>query len=206
MSSFTCYILLLNIDNLLSIFLNVSSIVYLNNWEKWREVVCSFKLHDVYYLPNYVKAFEINGDGTPLLLYFEADGLRAINVVMKRDLSDFPPLSNKVETGKFFDLITPYGYGGFIIEEAQVNDLYANPTHPYTIGLLGSLPRLDSKTNEIERKGRKQSGYLLMIGGLLQLVSLLGSPTLSILVMILVGISVVSLSIYYAYLHFKTAS
>jgi hypothetical protein len=40
----------------------------------------------------------------------------------------------------------------------------------------------------------------------LQLVSLLGSPTLSILVMILVGISVVSLSIYYAYLHFKTAS
>ncbi len=34
-------------------------------------------------------------------------------------------------------------YGGFIIEEAQVKELYANPQHPYTIGLLGSLPRLD---------------------------------------------------------------
>jgi oligopeptide transport system ATP-binding protein len=34
-------------------------------------------------------------------------------------------------------------YGGFIIEEADVKDLYANPQHPYTIGLLGSLPRLD---------------------------------------------------------------
>ena len=34
-------------------------------------------------------------------------------------------------------------YGGFIIEESPVNDLYANPTHPYTIGLLGSLPRVD---------------------------------------------------------------
>ncbi|HEM4266217.1 TPA: DUF1648 domain-containing protein [Streptococcus suis] len=70
------------------------------------------------------------------------------------------------------------------------------------------LPKeeLDSKTNEIERKGRKQSGYLFIIGGLLLLVSLLGSPSLSILVLILVGISVVSLSIYYAYLHFKTAS
>ncbi|MBK9924059.1 MAG: ABC transporter ATP-binding protein [Anaerolineales bacterium] len=34
-------------------------------------------------------------------------------------------------------------YGGFIIEEAMVNDLYANPSHPYTIGLLGSLPRVD---------------------------------------------------------------
>ena len=36
-------------------------------------------------------------------------------------------------------------YGGYIIEEAQVNELYANPTHPYTIGLLGSLPRVDEK-------------------------------------------------------------
>ena len=34
-------------------------------------------------------------------------------------------------------------YAGFIVEEAQVKELYANPRHPYTIGLLGSLPRLD---------------------------------------------------------------
>ncbi len=34
-------------------------------------------------------------------------------------------------------------YGGYIIEEAPVRELYANPTHPYTLGLLGSLPRLD---------------------------------------------------------------
>ena len=34
-------------------------------------------------------------------------------------------------------------YGGFIIEEAPVDELYANPAHPYTIGLIGSLPRVD---------------------------------------------------------------
>jgi oligopeptide transport system ATP-binding protein len=34
-------------------------------------------------------------------------------------------------------------YGGYIVEEALVDDLYANPQHPYTIGLLGSLPRMD---------------------------------------------------------------
>jgi oligopeptide transport system ATP-binding protein len=39
-------------------------------------------------------------------------------------------------------------YGGFIIEEAEVKDLYAHPTHPYTVGLLGSLPRLDAKQDE----------------------------------------------------------
>ena len=35
-------------------------------------------------------------------------------------------------------------YGGYIIEEALVNELYVNPSHPYTIGLLGSLPRVDA--------------------------------------------------------------
>jgi len=34
-------------------------------------------------------------------------------------------------------------YAGFIIEEAPVKELYANPRHPYTLGLLGSLPRVD---------------------------------------------------------------
>ena len=34
-------------------------------------------------------------------------------------------------------------YGGYIIEEAPVNELFANPSHPYTIGLIGSLPRVD---------------------------------------------------------------
>ncbi|MGD9046567.1 MAG: ABC transporter ATP-binding protein [Anaerolineae bacterium] len=34
-------------------------------------------------------------------------------------------------------------YAGSIVEEALVEDLYAIPAHPYTVGLLGSLPRLD---------------------------------------------------------------
>jgi oligopeptide transport system ATP-binding protein len=36
-------------------------------------------------------------------------------------------------------------YGGYIIEEAPVKALYADPSHPYTLGLLGSLPRVDEK-------------------------------------------------------------
>lgn len=70
------------------------------------------------------------------------------------------------------------------------------------------LPKeeLESKSNEIERKGRKHAGYLFMVGGLFLLVSLLGSPTLSILVLILFGISVITLSLYYFYRRYKTAS
>ncbi len=36
-------------------------------------------------------------------------------------------------------------YAGYIVETAAVKELYANPRHPYTVALLGSLPRLDEK-------------------------------------------------------------
>jgi oligopeptide transport system ATP-binding protein len=40
-------------------------------------------------------------------------------------------------------------YAGFIVEEAPVKDLYACPSHPYTVGLLGSLPRLDAVAHRL---------------------------------------------------------
>ncbi|NOX61082.1 MAG: ABC transporter ATP-binding protein [Chloroflexi bacterium] len=39
-------------------------------------------------------------------------------------------------------------YAGKIVEEAEVHDLYANPHHPYTLGLLKSIPRLDQGHDE----------------------------------------------------------
>jgi oligopeptide transport system ATP-binding protein len=39
-------------------------------------------------------------------------------------------------------------YAGYIVEESGVKDLYLNPRHPYTLGLLGSLPRLDEERRE----------------------------------------------------------
>jgi oligopeptide/dipeptide ABC transporter ATP-binding protein len=40
-------------------------------------------------------------------------------------------------------------YGGKVVEEAQVGDLYARSLHPYTRGLLSSLPRLDQKGQDL---------------------------------------------------------
>ncbi len=39
-------------------------------------------------------------------------------------------------------------YAGFVVEDAKVDDLYANPLHPYTLALLKSLPRLDERSDE----------------------------------------------------------
>jgi len=41
-------------------------------------------------------------------------------------------------------------YAGFIVERGNVKDIYARPRHPYTIGLLGSLPRLDDTSHELQ--------------------------------------------------------
>ena len=34
-------------------------------------------------------------------------------------------------------------YGGLVMEEAEINDLFENPLHPYTMGLLASIPGPD---------------------------------------------------------------
>ncbi|MFI2238940.1 ABC transporter ATP-binding protein [Streptomyces chrestomyceticus] len=40
-------------------------------------------------------------------------------------------------------------YAGRIVEHAPVHELYKNPAHPYTRGLLDSIPRLDQKGQEL---------------------------------------------------------
>ena len=40
-------------------------------------------------------------------------------------------------------------YAGRIVERADVLEIYANPAHPYTEGLLASIPRLDQKGQQL---------------------------------------------------------
>ena len=40
-------------------------------------------------------------------------------------------------------------YAGEVVEQAPVEALFAAPEHPYTVGLMGSLPRLDQKADRL---------------------------------------------------------
>jgi len=40
-------------------------------------------------------------------------------------------------------------YGGRIVEHAETHELYRNPKHPYTVGLLESIPRLYHKQDRL---------------------------------------------------------
>src|SRR6185312_13357171 len=40
-------------------------------------------------------------------------------------------------------------YAGEIVERAPVDELFANPQHPYTVGLLGSIPHLSGRRDRL---------------------------------------------------------
>ncbi len=42
-------------------------------------------------------------------------------------------------------------YAGRKVEEAEVGELFSRPMHPYTVGLMASIPRLDLMRGEAER-------------------------------------------------------
>jgi oligopeptide transport system ATP-binding protein len=39
-------------------------------------------------------------------------------------------------------------YAGHIVETASTEEIFANPRHPYTVGLMKSIPRLDARNKE----------------------------------------------------------
>ena len=92
--------------------------------EQWDKIVRSFKEYDVYWLSGYVKAFKLHGDGNPQLYYFEDSRCRGINVIMKRDIAKDARFKGKISEDRYWDIISPYGYGGWLIEGNETKQLF----------------------------------------------------------------------------------
>jgi oligopeptide/dipeptide ABC transporter ATP-binding protein len=41
-------------------------------------------------------------------------------------------------------------YAGKVVESAETKELFANPRHPYTVGLFSSLPKIGGKEGELK--------------------------------------------------------
>lgn len=91
-------------------------IVRLEERQKWDKIVTLFNNYDVYYLNGYVRAFALHGDGIPVLCYYNTDEGRAICVLMVRDIAKDINFTGKIPNSKYWDAVTPYGYGGFLTE------------------------------------------------------------------------------------------
>ncbi len=67
------------------------------------------------------------------------DRVNAAVVLITHDLGVVANMANKV-------LVM---YAGRAVETAEVHDLYTHPRHPYTAGLLGSIPSMDARTGRL---------------------------------------------------------
>jgi len=71
----------------------------------------------------------LHGDGEPLLFEYSDRESHFVLVAMKSDIVNFPAFSGRLEKRKYFDMETPYGYGGPITdgqltESSQKNAFY----------------------------------------------------------------------------------
>jgi len=98
-------------------------IIKKNDNNKWNEIVKSFPDYDVYYLNEYIQPFLYIDKVEPLLINFRGKQMELAYVVEKSDVADFKPFMGKLEKAKFFDLSTPYGYGGPLVKNYNHDDM-----------------------------------------------------------------------------------
>ena len=88
---------------------NIKIIEY-SNIEEWDKVIgLNSEIYDKW---QYVSVFYGNGDGIPYLAYLEGKNGYIYNIFMKRKINDDKCFKNIKLEEEYFDIMTPYGYGG----------------------------------------------------------------------------------------------
>lgn len=134
--------------------------------EEWDSVVKSFKKWDIYYLNQYAYSFMLHGDGAPLLLVYEDGGARFCYVVMQQDIADCEGFQGQLERRRYYDLETPYGYGGplsdnEISESSQENFARELKHYCEKNGIISQFIRFHPMLgNESLLRGKIQTRYL----------------------------------------------
>lgn len=81
---------------------------------RWNDAVRRVPDYEAFYMNEYLRAFQLQNSGEPLLIVYSNDGDYAVNAIFRRDVARCAPFAGKIEQNTYFDLSTPYGYGGFI--------------------------------------------------------------------------------------------
>lgn len=83
---------------------------------EWNNIVKSFNNWDIYYLQEYAMSLSQHENGNPILIFYKDDNCKLCYVMMKNEISQMKVFEDVAECVGYYDLSTPYGYGGPIIE------------------------------------------------------------------------------------------
>lgn len=91
--------------------------------DKWRNVIEQLNVCDIFFTPEYCKIYEANGEGEAKCFVYEEEGRIVCYPFLYRKINELPLVRQSGLEEEYFDIITPYGYGGPL---TNVTDLAGN--------------------------------------------------------------------------------
>lgn len=82
---------------------------------EWNVILDKFKQSDIYFKFEYLDLYS-SQEKTPVLVYLESELGKVAYPFMLKDISYEPLLSDALERNSYFDISTPYGYAGLLLE------------------------------------------------------------------------------------------
>lgn len=91
-----------------------------NRWDTFVEHVKGYYAH---YKKNYICAISNLDKEVPTLFFYEDTNGCAVSVFIKRDISYNSFFKGKIEEKTYYDMISPYGYGGYVCDGCNIQDV-----------------------------------------------------------------------------------
>lgn len=88
-------------------------VVKIEEQDQWDKIIGENP--EIYDKWQYLSAFKKLNDGQPILIYKDFDYGTIYNVIMKRDIASLKYFKDKIPDSKYYDIVTPYGYGGIMV-------------------------------------------------------------------------------------------
>lgn len=82
--------------------------------DEWNDAVRRLPDYEAFYLNEYMRAFALTGSGEPVLAVYCHGDDYGINAFFRRDIAEDPRFARTLERGRYYDITSPYGYGGFM--------------------------------------------------------------------------------------------
>lgn len=89
---------------------------------KWNEIVHSFDREDIYYTNEYVQSLLLEQEGEAVLFYFRGEHSRTCYPMLILDIAKDRHFTDLIEPKTWYDLETPYGYGGPLFQGTVQDD------------------------------------------------------------------------------------